>query len=121
MTPDLLDNELKQGKLNSIYLFYGEELFLLENAVKKIKKLFEYKPKVFKWQVIAGCVLFFLVNALLFLIIVYAEWFTGFDGEATLLCGAMLVVFDLVVCFFAVKYINNLDKIIVVHPPMINV
>ena len=40
MTPDLLEKELKQGKLNSIYLFYGEELFLLENAVKKIKKLF---------------------------------------------------------------------------------
>ena len=82
-------------------------------VAKKIKKLFEYKPKVFKWQVIAGCILFFLVNALLFLIIVYAEWFTGFDGEATLLCGAMLIVFDLVICFFVVKYINNLDKIIV--------
>ena len=40
MTPDLLDNELKQGKLNSIYLFYGEELYLLDTAVKKIKKLF---------------------------------------------------------------------------------
>jgi len=40
MTPDLLEKELKQGELNSIYLFYGEELFLLENAVKKIKKLF---------------------------------------------------------------------------------
>jgi len=40
MTPDLLEKELKQGKLNSIYLFYGEELYLLENAVKKIKKLF---------------------------------------------------------------------------------
>ncbi len=40
MTPDFLEKELKQGKLNSIYLFYGEELFLLENAVKKIKKLF---------------------------------------------------------------------------------
>jgi len=40
MTPDNLEKELKQGKLNSIYLFYGEELYLLENAVKKIKKLF---------------------------------------------------------------------------------
>ena len=40
MTPEILEKELKQGKLNSIYLFYGEELFLLENAVKKIKKLF---------------------------------------------------------------------------------
>ena len=40
MTSENLEKELKQGKLNSIYLFYGEELFLLENAVKKIKKLF---------------------------------------------------------------------------------
>ena len=40
MTPDNLEKELKQGKLNSIYLLYGEELYLLENAVKKIKKLF---------------------------------------------------------------------------------
>ena len=40
MTPDNLEKDLKQGKLNSIYLFYGEELYLLENAVKKIKRLF---------------------------------------------------------------------------------
>ncbi len=40
MTLDILEKDLKQGKLNSIYLFYGEELYLLENAVKKIKKLF---------------------------------------------------------------------------------
>lgn len=40
MTVDNLEKELKQGKLNSIYLFYGEELYLLENAVKRIKKLF---------------------------------------------------------------------------------
>ena len=40
MTPDNLEKELKQGKLNSIYLFYGEEKYLLENTVKKIKKLF---------------------------------------------------------------------------------
>ena len=40
MTVDNLEKELKQGKLNSIYLFYGEELYLLESAVKKIKKLF---------------------------------------------------------------------------------
>lgn len=40
MTLDILEKDLKQGKLNSIYLFYGEELYLLENAIKKIKKLF---------------------------------------------------------------------------------
>ena len=37
---DNLEKELKQGKLNSIYLLYGEELFLLESNLNKIKKLF---------------------------------------------------------------------------------
>lgn len=35
-----LEKELKSEKLQNLYLFYGEELFLLENALKKIKKLF---------------------------------------------------------------------------------
>ena len=35
-----LEKELKLGKLNCIYLFHGEEVFLLEACVKKIKKLF---------------------------------------------------------------------------------
>ena len=37
---DNLEKELKQGKLNSIYLLYGEELFLLESNLNKIKKIF---------------------------------------------------------------------------------
>ena len=37
---DNLEKELKTGKLNNIYLLYGEELFLLENSLKKIKNLF---------------------------------------------------------------------------------
>ena len=40
MIPENLEKELKQGILHSIYLFYGEETYLLENAVKKIKKIF---------------------------------------------------------------------------------
>ncbi len=32
--------ELKNEKCSGIYLFYGEERFLLENSIKKIKKLF---------------------------------------------------------------------------------
>ena len=40
MTIELLEKELKDKKLNSIYLFYGEEQFLLESMVKKIKNLF---------------------------------------------------------------------------------
>ena len=37
MTVENLEKELKQEKLHSIYLFYGEETYLLENAVKKSK------------------------------------------------------------------------------------
>lgn len=35
-----LEKELKSEKLQSLYLLYGEELFLLETSLKKIKKLF---------------------------------------------------------------------------------
>lgn len=35
-----LEKELNQGILKSIYVFYGEELFLLEKSLKKIKNLF---------------------------------------------------------------------------------
>ena len=37
MTVENLEKELKQETLHSIYLFYGEETYLLENAVKKSK------------------------------------------------------------------------------------
>lgn len=43
MTVEALENELKDGKLNSIYVLYGEETYLLESSVKKIKKLFGEK------------------------------------------------------------------------------
>ena len=35
-----LEKELKSGKLQSLYFLYGEELFLLETSLKKIKNLF---------------------------------------------------------------------------------
>lgn len=40
MTIENLEKELNLKKLNSIYLLYGEELFLLESNLKKIKALF---------------------------------------------------------------------------------
>ncbi len=43
MKQEELEKELKEEKLNSIYLLYGEETYLLETAVKKIKKLFGEK------------------------------------------------------------------------------
>ena len=35
-----VEKELKNGKINSIYLFYGEEQYLIETAVKRIKNIF---------------------------------------------------------------------------------
>lgn len=40
ITIEDLEKELKTGKLNSIYLLYGEETFLLESCLKKIKNNF---------------------------------------------------------------------------------
>ena len=40
VTVENLEKELKNGKLESLYLFYGEELFLLETSLKKVKTLF---------------------------------------------------------------------------------
>jgi len=40
MTIDQLEKNIQDGKLNSIYLLYGEENYLLDNMVKKIKKQF---------------------------------------------------------------------------------
>ena len=40
-----LEKELKNNNLKSIYLLYGEELFLLESSLKKIKTLFGEKIK----------------------------------------------------------------------------
>lgn len=39
-TIEKIENELKQGMLHGIYLLYGEEVFLLENSLKKIKTNF---------------------------------------------------------------------------------
>ena len=40
MTVVELEKELKENKLNSIYLLFGEETFLLASSLKKIKKIF---------------------------------------------------------------------------------
>ena len=40
-TIENLEKELSQKKLNSIYLLYGEELFLLESCLKKIRNSYE--------------------------------------------------------------------------------
>ena len=40
MTYDVLEKELNSGKLQPLYLIYGEEEYLIDKALKKIKKSF---------------------------------------------------------------------------------
>ena len=40
MEVNLLEKRLKEEKIDSLYLLYGEERFLLENCLNKIKKIF---------------------------------------------------------------------------------
>ena len=40
MTIQELEKELKSNIIEGIYLLYGEETFLLESSLKKLKKLF---------------------------------------------------------------------------------
>lgn len=40
ITVEALEKQLKEKQLNSLYLLYGEERYLLENSIKKIKTLF---------------------------------------------------------------------------------
>ena len=40
MTIEGLEKELKEGKLNEIYLFYGEETYLMDTSLKKIRNIF---------------------------------------------------------------------------------
>lgn len=40
MKVEELEKELKNENLGSLYLLYGEEKFLLENSLKRIKSLF---------------------------------------------------------------------------------
>ena len=47
-----LEGELNNGKLNSMYILFGEELFLLESSLNKIKKIFGEKIKGINYIVI---------------------------------------------------------------------
>ena len=47
-----LEGELNNGKLNSMYILFGEELFLLESSLNKIKKIFGEKIRWINYIVI---------------------------------------------------------------------
>ena len=47
-----LEGEWNNGKLNSMYILFGEELFLLESSLNKIKKIFGEKIRGINYIVI---------------------------------------------------------------------
>ena len=47
-----LEGELNNGKLNSMYILFGEELFLLESSLNKIKNIFGEKIRGINYIVI---------------------------------------------------------------------
>lgn len=47
-----LEGKLNNGKLNSMYILFGEELFLLESSLNKIKKIFGEKIRGINYIVI---------------------------------------------------------------------
>lgn len=51
-TVDMLEQELRQKKLHSIYALYGEETYLLETNVNRIKKLFGEKVEGINYVVL---------------------------------------------------------------------
>ena len=48
MTIQALEKDLKEQKLNFLYLLYGEEKYSLETNIKRIKKLFGEKSVRYK-------------------------------------------------------------------------
>ena len=48
MTSQALEKELKEEKMNFLYLLYGEEKYSLELNLKRIKKLFGEKSVRYK-------------------------------------------------------------------------
>ena len=45
-----LEKKLNQGSCQGIYLLYGEETFLLEQQLNKIKKNFQKIFRKLKWE-----------------------------------------------------------------------
>ena len=80
---------------------------------RKLKNVFEYKPKAFKYQVIIGAVCYFFINAVFLPIAYLVQMNTAWDGAIFIILGLLLVAFNVLVLYFVVKYIKNLDKIII--------
>ncbi len=98
-------------KRTSVYML---ALFLVKYGKKlkvKLKSEIAYKPAHFKVQVILAILGYFFVN--IALIVLFAIMVTAGVGVFCFVPVWGIVVFNCFVAYFVVKYVNNLDRIIV--------
>ncbi len=105
-----LGSLVRQGKCGeSIFknsLIY--KLFrLIFKACRKVFKMFKYKPKAFKIQVIFLFVAYLLVN-FIFAVLTVAAW-----NNIGIIFFLMALVFNTTVAYCLARYVKNLDKIII--------
>ena len=80
----------------------------------KITEIFAYKPKVFKYKVILSIFVYFALNLFISFVLYLANYFTVMDGIVSfILTFILLLAFNGVIGYFVVRYLNNLDKIII--------
>lgn len=82
----------------------------IAKLLRKLIKVFEYKPKAFKLRFIILFAGYILANVL---IVSFAIATVYLDGVITLIAAIFCLVFNVGICYLLVDYINNLDRIIV--------
>ncbi len=84
--------------------------FLFGNVIRKLVGAFKYKPKAYKIRFIFLFVGYVLMNILLGVMAGVAGFY---EGVLLIAFAVLFLAFNLFVGYLLVKYVNNLDKIIV--------
>ncbi len=98
----------KRTLIYKIAAFFAK---VISKLINLLKKEMAYKPKYFKFQVIIGFVAYLFINLS---IIVIGALFTGYVSTYfVFFAGFVLLGFNLLIACFVVKYVNELDRLIV--------
>ena len=82
----------------------------IAKLLRKLVKVFEYKPKAFKLRFIILFAGYILANVL---IVSFAVACTYWGPVLAIIIGIFCLIFNVGICYLLVDYINNLDRIIV--------
>ncbi len=99
---------------NLLRVIFKGILFVCRFIKGKTTEIFAYKPKVFKYKVALSVFVYFALNLFISFVLYLANYFTVMDGIVSfILTFILLLGFNGVVGYFVVRYLNNLDKIII--------